>query len=543
MSFFTFFDKIKKHVAGVLILTVLLSTVYFSFPQKADAQWAVFDGITEFFQGLAYPATYGTDVSSAATAGATISNLALSVAGHVKTFLLDPLAMMLAKIIIQDITAATVKWINSGFNGNPAFVQNPEQFFTNVGDQTAATYLSTANPAWTNFVCSPFSAKIRLALVQNYLSTKTPNTCTIQSIVKNWTNFGTNFYNNGGWDGWFSMTQSDQNNPVGSYLQQKDALSIQIGNRQLHYQNQLTQGNGFLSWETCNPKPPTYGPSLAQLGAPASAGAGTASTLTAAECAEMAAGTPGCPTGSTYPTPANTGPVDTSSTGQTANCPYGTQVNTPGSVIATQLGITIGSPLQQLGVAQSINQIVGALMVQMVKSVVGGFGTGGLSGLSQSSSGTQSLQQQLEVNATTSSPQFQAVENQITNTEQTVIGQSSAGATTTMSSAPIITLVGDGSPNKPLEWAVGTPWVDPGYSASDAVDGDITSKVVITIPGSNLNIPDVNTPGVYELDYNVSNSQGIMATPAIRMVDVGNTIVMPTSSTTTTSTSGTTVSP
>jgi hypothetical protein len=505
MSFFSYFRKFKKPITSLLILAVFLPSAYFAFPQKADAFWPTWDAIGDFFQAFNTPSQTASGVSNPVTAGATTAGTALSAAGHIKTFVLDPLAMMLAKIIIQDITASTVKWINSGFNGNPAFVQNPEQFFTNVGDQTASTYLSSTSNVFTNFVCSPFSAKIRLALVQSYLSNKTPNKCSIQSIVKNWTNFGSNFYDNGGWDGWFSMTQNSQNNPTGSFLQQQDALAIQIGNRQTHYQNQLTQGNGFLSWETCKTASQFQGPQPV-------AATPTDNTPSVDNPCDVDQSTGKCVT-----TEIDTSSIDTP-TIDPAKCPLGTNVNTPGSVIEKQLANTLGSTVNQLGVAQSINQIVGALMTQMVKQVVGGFGTGGLSGLSQSSSGTASLQSQLVPTSAASTAQFQAQQNQITNTSQSTLSQSTTNVTSTINNAPSITLIGD----NPLVWPLATttpaqmPFVDPGFTAADATDGDITSKVVVT----GLSSVDVTTAGTYPLVYNVTDSQGLSNNPVIRNVVV-----------------------
>ncbi len=52
----------------------------------------------------------------------------------IKDYILDPLAWAVAKGMLQDITNSTVSWINSGFKGSPSFVQNPEQFFQQIGD-------------------------------------------------------------------------------------------------------------------------------------------------------------------------------------------------------------------------------------------------------------------------------------------------------------------------------------------------------------------------------------------------------------------------
>ncbi|MES3005104.1 MAG: immunoglobulin-like domain-containing protein [Patescibacteria group bacterium] len=75
---------------------------------------------------------------------------------------------------------------------------------------------------------------------------------------------------------------------------------------------------------------------------------------------------------------------------------------------------------------------------------------------------------------------------------------------------PVLTLVG---PN-PMTIVVGTTFVDPGATAHDQEDGNITANIVRS--GS----VDSNTVGVYTLTYNVSDSQGLAATPVSRTVNV-----------------------
>lgn len=53
---------------------------------------------------------------------------------------------------------------------------------------------------------------------------------------------------------------------------------------------------------------------------------------------------------------------------------------------------------------------------------------------------------------------------------------------------------------------VGTKYVEPGYKAIDAIDGDITSKVEVT---NNIN---ESKPGIYRVIYNVKNSEGVTTT-------------------------------
>lgn len=79
--------------------------------------------------------------------------------------------------------------------------------------------------------------------------------------------------------------------------------------------------------------------------------------------------------------------------------------------------------------------------------------------------------------------------------------------------APAITL------NAPLSMTIckGAAYTEPGYSATDAEDGNITAGVVVS--GSVT----VNTPGTYYLKYNVSDSGGLIATEMVRTVIVDTT--------------------
>lgn len=76
--------------------------------------------------------------------------------------------------------------------------------------------------------------------------------------------------------------------------------------------------------------------------------------------------------------------------------------------------------------------------------------------------------------------------------------------------APVITLTGGSD----VTVTVGTAWSDPGYSATDNADGDITASVVVS--GS----VDTATVGDYVLTYNVRDSSGNAATAVTRTVHV-----------------------
>ncbi|TPE44942.1 DUF5011 domain-containing protein [Pontibacter mangrovi] len=85
-----------------------------------------------------------------------------------------------------------------------------------------------------------------------------------------------------------------------------------------------------------------------------------------------------------------------------------------------------------------------------------------------------------------------------------------AGVEPTPNTAPAITLLGD----NPMTLTVGDTYTEPGATATDAEDGDISASIVIT------GTVDTATAGTYTKYYNVTDSQGLAATEATRTVQV-----------------------
>ena len=76
--------------------------------------------------------------------------------------------------------------------------------------------------------------------------------------------------------------------------------------------------------------------------------------------------------------------------------------------------------------------------------------------------------------------------------------------------APVISLLGD----NPAQVFLGGTYVDQGATALDPEDGNITDDVVV------IGSVDTATLGTYTLTYNVSDSDGLAATPVTRTVNV-----------------------
>ncbi len=228
----------------------------------------------------------------------------------VKEFGLDAIAWIVAKQLISAITSDLVTWINSGFNGAPMFVQNLNGFFTDILDKALGEFLSGTQLA---FLCSPFKLHIQIALQLNLFKNK--NVCRITGILANMDRFLVNGgFLNGGFLGMVQMTNSVHMNMYGSYLMADQSLAMKLGGAGWDASKKLDFGKGFLSFETCTTIPDEFG-----------------------------------------------GP-------NMQDC----KTQTPGAVVESQLEGMLGSGVRQLEIADELDEVVGALISQLLNQVISG---------------------------------------------------------------------------------------------------------------------------------------------------------------------------
>lgn len=350
-------------------------------------------------QGLFVPVNVSLE-----TAPTAVKRTADTTMLQVKGYVLDGLAWAIAKIMLQQVTVSVVNWINSGFEGSPAFLTNPGAFFADAADQVTGAFI--ANTGALSQLCSPFSVDIRLNLAltsQPYNITR--YACTLNTVINNVKNstvsvngnvsmngrniasggaggsiaggasmqgFMNGDFSQGGWPAFMAMTTQPQNNIYGAYLQAKSDLETQIANKQNSIRLDLTLGRGFMSWQKCKD--------------------------VSVDEAQFAEDTGFNLAGPDYYSGASnslTKKVDPK-TGKTSykNC----ETQTPGSVIAGSIDKSLGIPQDTLNIAGSLNQIIGALFAQLVSKVLsGGLAASsnyGYSGSATAGVATQLLQQQ-----------------------------------------------------------------------------------------------------------------------------------------------------
>ncbi len=357
--------QIQKIVAIALLLVPLALGSFFVAPRPADAQLSIVMDLISY--------VWDAIKSTALNAIESATNIT-----SITDTTLKDIAIGIAKQMLQQLTLSVVDWINHGFNGGPAFVANPSQYFKNLGDDIAGNFLQQNGNL--KFLCSPFSLDVRVALaVKMQNNTAQQYTCTLSSAIKNATNAAQNAsitgfvqgdFSQGGWPAFLSLTTDPQNNAGGAYLKAESDLTAKINAKIGQKTNELAQGLGFMSKETC-----TYTQTDDTTG--------TVTNLTKAQFDAANANN----------TSDNNANLDETCTTQT-----------PGSVISGVLNKHLGVPTDELLLANDLNAIISAAFSQLVVQVF----NGGLGSVTAPSGGSGSSY--LQALAAQSSSQFQSLQ-------------------------------------------------------------------------------------------------------------------------------------
>lgn len=250
---------------------------------------------------------------------------------------LDPLAWMVAKVAIQSMTKSVVNWINGGFQGSPAFEQDLNKSLRLLGDGIAQEFVTQLRN--DERLHSPFIDDLVTNVGTAYYlysgrdQTRARLQYTLDKAAADDKAFLKGDFNQGGWDGWFAAFSQPGNNPYGAQMEAAKILANNISGAANQRVEELSWGSGFLSWR--------------------------------GDCIKDSDGS------------------DAVALAEIDKCQQ-YSVQTPGSVIEQTLIPNLNSPLHQLELADSFNEIVGALARQLVSKVLGG---GGLRGVSQPSQG------------------------------------------------------------------------------------------------------------------------------------------------------------
>lgn len=264
--------------------------------------------------------TFESTVSAIADSATSISVGGVAL----KELTWDWIAWALAKMILKGITNSILNWINSGFQGSPAFITDLDGFLLDLADQVAGEFIYGTQ---LGFLCSPFELDVRIALALQYQTSRDYQpVCTLSDVTDNIEGFISGSFDQGGLPAWFELTQSPSSNPTGAYLEAQSKMDVAIRTAQGREISILEGNDFFLNFEICDEAH--------------------------------------------------------SSEGNKENC----QTSTPGHVIAEQLNEQLSIGGRTLVEADEFNEIIGALFAQVAQqALTGAAGLLGLGGSSYSS--------------------------------------------------------------------------------------------------------------------------------------------------------------
>jgi len=244
-----------------------------------------------------------------------------------KEYVLDLIAYALVKVMIVAITTSIVNWINSGFEGSPAFIQDLKATLLSVADEEFDYFLEELDGP-LSFLCTPFKLDINIALNLSYENRRNGypqgGRCDLSGSLANIENFISGDFNDGGWDAWFKIiNQPEIYTPYGSYLEAEAQANLRISDAQQRQSTELNWGKGFLSRK---------------------------------ECSEPSVGRPVC------------------------------KIITPGDTIVQSLNFHLSVGTQTLVAADEIDEIILALIAYLAQTVI--TGAGGLLGFNSEDEGT-----------------------------------------------------------------------------------------------------------------------------------------------------------
>ena len=170
---------------------------------------------------------------------------------------IQSIGRLIIKMLLQKLTVSTVNWINSGFDGSPAFIQDTGKFFGDIAKNEILQFgLEINNPelfpfgkAWMQNTAIAFNNKFqdnaRYSL--NELIQETTPEYSAATFQED--------FSQGGWNAWTALTQVPANNPLGfklmadNEIQRRLAGTTQSTAEYVH--DALAQANGFLGDQRC----------------------------------------------------------------------------------------------------------------------------------------------------------------------------------------------------------------------------------------------------------------------------------------------------
>ncbi|MEK7649587.1 MAG: hypothetical protein AAB367_01295 [Patescibacteria group bacterium] len=233
--------KYAKYIIGI----ALCFNLVFGGIHTARAQAAVFDPIDFVFDVLSQLSEFASEGFNYITSLSTESL-------WLKEYFVDTALKVLANEAKQIFIEDTLSWMSNGFEGGgPLFVQNPTQYFSEVGDEASGALLAQLGNKINDdpdFFCRDFAPDIIFEL-GSYRRRDRFAGCTINDVAGNLERFTDNF-ESGGFENWFKIRNSS-NNVIGFQLNLLDEQVARASARRADVKIETETGQGYKPVREC----------------------------------------------------------------------------------------------------------------------------------------------------------------------------------------------------------------------------------------------------------------------------------------------------
>lgn len=162
----------------------------------------------------------------------------------------DAIAYCLANVIITYVADSTIAWIQSGFKGKPAFVDDPTKLFEDIADYEMSTFIEGLQDG---LLCDDFSSQVTSALVNEYTDDyQSSGKCALGELESGVTDLVNGVAGSFTYGGWFNMSQNQNNNAAGALLKAKDEYPKWISAKQGAMKSELDQNKGYRSFRAAD---------------------------------------------------------------------------------------------------------------------------------------------------------------------------------------------------------------------------------------------------------------------------------------------------
>lgn len=208
-------------------------------------------------------------VTSAQVGGGQYGTGFSGIAGGISTPSWNSIMFCIVNEMITYITQSTIQWINSGFKGNPVFIQNIGAVFQQIANREKSQFMYEVKTGFRNGqgiaingvqstayqIAQPFRNTV-YKTISGYGNNNYYGNIPQMSpqLTQNWNSFaGGNWYAGGGSMG---LVQASQSNPYAYQLATQRAIAEKVAYAQQIQQSQIDQG--IRSFYKCRPGATLY---------------------------------------------------------------------------------------------------------------------------------------------------------------------------------------------------------------------------------------------------------------------------------------------